>query len=483
MRKQFTQLVFFVVCFMLLVIPSAVGVSQQTPALVSPPAVAIMVLDRFTSSLLGLDPNAGQAEEFYISLSSMLDNPESDLVLQLQNDPQVGIAQLRELISWYYTDIETRIQTEADETGASGNCIGYLPGLRSDAMPTGGLGSYYINGAGGPSGEAHGVLVSETITDVVDAYSHVFSMSASDKTALADPLTPRPMTYSITVNTQPNPITVIEADTNNFHLASITEKIEDVVSQNPGKLWVINASFAVIPCKDLPELATLEGLIRALYAAHRNNTANLLDALDIVIGDFVSMTNTTTDEVQVACGTNLQSSARLSNVQLVKAAAAFKQGDSECQTFESVITNTGIFVAAAGNSGLPYPFYPASIPSAVSVSASEEFEPFFATMPRDCLVYNPPIDGLCSNAGEVLMPGLVERGGAFYFGTSFAAPRLSLRIAVYLADNNGDSCGLLDIPVADIPLIDLPTSDGRTPGVDICPQLRDTGTGVFGDTP
>ena len=139
-------------------------------------------------------------------------------------------------------------------------------------------------------------------------------------------------------------------------------------------------------------------------------------------------------------------------------------------------------MAAAGNTGLDYPYYPAAEPAAVSVSASFENAPFIGTITeRDCAKRKIG-DEPCSNAGEVLMPGVIDFNGVNYFGTSFAAPRLSLRLAVYLARYGDNVCGLLDMrdPVStlqdfrDIPLADLP---GEAP----CDELQWIREEVFMD--
>ncbi len=83
-----------------------------------------------------------------------------------------------------------------------------------------------------------------------------------------------------------------------------------------------------------------------------------------------------------------------------------------------------VFIAAAGNSGLDFPFMPAMSDAVISVST---------------------VDGrnYVSNSGEIVMPGWHPNG--IDEGSSFAAPRLSAWTAVQLlADAN--VCNVLDAP-------------------------------------
>ena len=98
-----------------------------------------------------------------------------------------------------------------------------------------------------------------------------------------------------------------------------------------------------------------------------------------------------------------------------------------------------ISVGAAGNSGIEFPFAPALWKGVTSISS---------------------LDAKYSNHGEVAMPGehpsqKGEDSGKPIHGTSFAAPRFSLRAAQYLLDGRPGPCddwppfSYVDVPIPD----------------------------------
>jgi hypothetical protein len=100
-----------------------------------------------------------------------------------------------------------------------------------------------------------------------------------------------------------------------------------------------------------------------------------------------------------------------------------------------------ISVGAAGNSGIEFPFAPALWKGVTSISS---------------------LDAKYSNHGEVAMPGehpsqKGEDSGKPIHGTSFAAPRFSLRAAQYLLDGRPGPCddwppfSYVDVPIPDDP--------------------------------
>jgi hypothetical protein len=92
-----------------------------------------------------------------------------------------------------------------------------------------------------------------------------------------------------------------------------------------------------------------------------------------------------------------------------------------------------ISVAAAGNSGLPFPFAPALWSNVLGISADTSSGAVTLSGKE-----------FWSNAGEVLMEGkhtsATGAGGQLLIGTSYAAPRLSLQAALYLLTGEPSKC-------------------------------------------
>ncbi|NDJ85701.1 MAG: hypothetical protein GYB66_07430 [Chloroflexi bacterium] len=122
-------------------------------------------------------------------------------------------------------------------------------------------------------------------------------------------------------------------------------------------------------------------------------------------------------------------------------------------TPEDDATRQVISIASAGNLGMAFPFAPGYYPSVVSVSAEYEGADFGDLQPL-------------SNAGEVQMNGLYTSGGLTNAGTSFAAPRLSVEAAIYLLEGGNVTCsgnqGVSSPPLAHPDWNNLPRADAST---------------------
>jgi hypothetical protein len=110
-------------------------------------------------------------------------------------------------------------------------------------------------------------------------------------------------------------------------------------------------------------------------------------------------------------------------------------------------------VASAGNFGFDFPYYPGAWETVVSVSGSEDEYGFVAYSDLYVDEYGS------SNSGEVKMPGVWTRGSTRASGTSFAAPRLSYLMAVYLQEAGGDVCRTNAPTFADTDWYDLDLID------------------------
>lgn len=118
------------------------------------------------------------------------------------------------------------------------------------------------------------------------------------------------------------------------------------------------------------------------------------------------------------------------------------------QTLFATLGNTVVPVAAAGNFGLDFPFWPDAWGQVISVSASEGegFYPASSWDPREDTPLLSAETGQgnastrISNYGEVMIPGEYTSEFGEVSGTSFAAPRLSFVLATYLSEVGDAFC-------------------------------------------
>ncbi len=127
------------------------------------------------------------------------------------------------------------------------------------------------------------------------------------------------------------------------------------------------------------------------------------------------------------------------------------QDATDLDPLQSVLASmntTVIPIAAAGNFGMDFPFWPGAWGQVISVSASEGTG-YDAPAPWDkkkdapllgAEELNPGKTTRISNYGEVMMPGEYDSDYGMVSGTSFAAPRLSVAVALYLSEVGGSYC-------------------------------------------
>lgn len=162
---------------------------------------------------------------------------------------------------------------------------------------------------------------------------------------------------------------------------------------------VVNMSFALVPCQQL------------------NVDQYIADLVSYYSGEGKVDLRKTLGNIYLQGETD----PKLVTEKGVAWAMDWAAGDPLYQTLnkDGVVT---INIAAAGNSGFPYPFAPALWPGVLSVSASTG-DPG-----------TPKAD--YSNAGEVMVSG-VHPDDAAVLGTSFAAPKLAFWAARYLLKKGG----------------------------------------------
>ncbi len=439
----------------------------------NPMPVAVLLLDEFSK------PISGESEDVNTRLS-ILEQVELlagdwfseeisvDPSQETDSDVELVRESLQESIDEYFVAIEALVSDIQYPAESGDLCIANPVEFGVD-----GQGDYYVTGTGPGSPNLHGEMVSSAIRGAATDPLYAGKLDEGTSALGAD------YTVEVTDGSMTHVIEVVHADTNSFDLDAVNQQISDYLdgAANPNlseatHKWVVNASFAIVPCADLATLAAYNDALLALEALLPASARKVVLLQQAILR--------TAEKIRVSVAAGWQACGMV-----LEGGVLIQTGDTQydsCRVFVENMERVGVFVAAAGNTGLDYPYYPASEPSVVSVSASFENAPFIGTITdRDCI--NRVIgDEPCSNAGEVLMPGVIDFNGVNYFGTSFAAPRLSLRLAVYLARYGDNVCGLLDMrdPVStlqdfrDIPLADLP---GEAP----CDELQWIREEVFMD--
>ncbi len=210
-------------------------------------------------------------------------------------------------------------------------------------------------------------------------------------------------------------IVVRRIDTAGFATSVILDRLEQelasISSTSPGADIVVNMSFAVVPCTSIGTLAAYDAMMRQLDPTVAGDMAALQAFFDeIVASGVLSAPPNAGDAMNGFLTENCNAAERRCNYPSL--------GDV-------------IPVAASGNAGAAYPYFPAAWSSVVAVSAStDDADPFVAS------------SGLApySNAGTVMMPGTWVTGTTIEIGTSFAAPRYSFLMALHLLGRDNDFC-------------------------------------------
>ncbi len=282
-------------------------------------------------------------------------------------------------------DINTEncaVTTEGESIFSTGGASIFSTGGAS-IFSTGGAGIFSTGGAG-YSTQPHGVRVEALVNEL------------------------------ITQNAPDAQIIVRRVDTAGFTTSVILERLQSelntISSSSPGADVVVNMSFAVVPCTSIGTLAAYDAMMRQLDPTVAGDMAALQAFFDEIVASGV-------------LSAPLNSSDAM-NTFLTQSCNAAEQRCS--------YTSLGdvIPVAAAGNAAAAYPYFPAAWSSVIAVSASEDSESFVPT--GSLAPY--------SNAGTVMMPGTWISPTAIEIGTSFAAPRYSFLMALYLLGRDNDFC-------------------------------------------
>lgn len=200
-------------------------------------------------------------------------------------------------------------------------------------------------------------------------------------------------------------------------------RIGDAINSHPADYHVVNMSFVIIPCEYITGFADFGSqLMDARDAKDLNRYRGLFNRAVVFYDKTV-----------------------------FPAMSQRAQSATDLDPLQSLFTSLGysvIPVAAAGNFGLDFPFWPGAWGQVISVSASEGTDydaPASWDKKKDTPLLgaeelNPGKSTRISNYGEVMMPGEYDSDYGMVSGTSFAAPRLSVAMAVYVSEVGDSYC-------------------------------------------
>jgi len=197
-------------------------------------------------------------------------------------------------------------------------------------------------------------------------------------------------------------VDIVPVRVNDYQTKKLVRTLRRVIERSDYDFYVINMSFTIVPCDVVHSFEE--------YLAEISDDP-----------DYPSL-------VQV--GEYLESLLFASNYGQVA-------DDDFGDLFEDYPNVVG--VASAGNFGNDFPYYPAAFDGVISVSGSSDYNDFYSSASFNPQTNEPLLQGdfgNASNYGEVMMPGQLLD----IFGTSYAAPRLSYAIALYLAEVGPNYC-------------------------------------------
>lgn len=243
-------------------------------------------------------------------------------------------------------------------------------------------------------------------------------------------------------------VRVLDAD--GFVFPVMAEKLDQLIKEirtaNPDMRIVVNMSFAIVPCEKVTDIVAYTRLLREFAVTEGDEESNDPVAFSQVLGAFYAEdifhtppAGEGTFQHEFCPGDEPSGFAACTDYPLDRSLSA---------------EQTLYFVGASGNGimdngtlvGVDFPFYPAAWKEVIAVSASSG---------ADHLGVARPPRAEYSNAGRIIMggtwppdptswqpQGILDRFPQA--GTSFAAPRYSFIVALYLANAQGINVGCKD---------------------------------------
>jgi hypothetical protein len=195
-------------------------------------------------------------------------------------------------------------------------------------------------------------------------------------------------------------IPIERVPTEGLTTGTVANRIMDTVSMSPYPYHVINMSFVIVPCSLADDFARYQLLLE--YSEDFGDIVMFQAALDAM-------------------------------TQFANTLPPINENDPLWGTLAE-FGPAVIPVASAGNFGFAFPYFPGAWDNVIAVSGSDDSFNFVSSSGPYRDQYG------ASNAGEVMMPAVWQFNGVRAAGTSFAAPRLSFIMAVYLSQAQGDVC-------------------------------------------
>lgn len=218
-------------------------------------------------------------------------------------------------------------------------------------------------------------------------------------------------------------IAVVPVDIQGVTTDVAASRISDALDDHAADFYVVNMSFVIVPCEYIEGFAAFESQMLDARDAKDLNKYRGLFQRAVVFYD---------NTVFPAMSQRAQNATDLDPL----------------QTLLVGLRNTVIPVAAAGNFGLDFPFWPGAWGQVISVSASQGqgyHAPSAWDSKKDTPLLgtqdlNPGRTTRVSNYGEVMLPGEYASAWGAVSGTSFAVPRLSVALALYVSEVGGAVC-------------------------------------------
>ena len=212
-------------------------------------------------------------------------------------------------------------------------------------------------------------------------------------------------------------IDLVRVDIHALNTDGVAAQIADAIADHPADFYIVNMSFAILPCEYVQAFADFGSqLLDARDAKDLNRYRGLFQRAVI----FYDQT------VFPAMSNKAKQAANLDPL----------------QTLFADLGSRIIPVSSAGNFGLDFPFWPGAWSEVISVSGSADSVGFYSTSAWDKKTDMPLLGSndeqpgkklRISNYGEVMMPSIYAGMSGELSGTSFAAPRLSIALAVYVS--------------------------------------------------
>jgi hypothetical protein len=295
------------------------------------------------------------------------------------------------------------------------------------------------------TGVSHGMLVYTQLQGLIDAGATrtdsitgpqlMTDLSAAGATGLWESIGLDWMGEVTVWERNRQPLLLVQVDTSGYDSTVLADRIQAAMEALGSSTWqvkrfVLNMSFGFIPC-DLT--LTAEEYERLLEQYEELQA--LQESLEGAVGQE-QLTQEDADAYLLAQAT-------------LRKAYEFEPGDLPDWLKQDPVLNlliempasaeALIAVASSGNSGLSFPYAPAIWDDVIAVSS------------ETTNAEGGPVIADYANDGEVMMPDKFVYNGETVFGTSFAAPKLSLRAAYYLLAGVPVSCRGAILPAVEPP--------------------------------